>query len=465
MIYLKKRPSRRDFLKATALASLGFATPFSSMKRMKAINSLLTAPEFTDYKAIVCLFLHGGNDSYNMLMPKSGTDYTDYQTTRSNLAIDSMDMLGIEVDKYGIHPDMPNVHQMYLDSELAFVCNTGTLVEPTAIQDYEDGTASLPLGLFSHLDQFNHFQTAAPDLRTNIGWAGKIADLIASENGNQIIPMNVSLSGSNIFQYGINNSEFSMNSSGPVMPTYWDATWGHNPERSAALDSMVHTMYTDMYMSTYTQIFRNAIEGGEEFIAAMENAHEFATNFSSHYVSQNFEMIAKTISVQSDLDFQRQIFWTRYGGWDHHDELLTNHSNYLSVIDDALGEFNAALKEINRFDDVVVFVISEFSRKLTSNGNGTDHAWGGNMMVMGGEVNGGSMYGTYPSLSLNGNSQLIHNGTLIPDTAADSMFAEIAMWYGISVSDLATIFPNLGNFHNLGTLSSGNPPIGFMQLT
>ena len=156
----------------------------------------------------------------------------------------------------------------------------------------------------------------------------------------------------------------------------------------------------------------------------------------------------------------------RYGGWDHHDELLSNHSNYLSVVDTALGEFQSALKEIGRVSDVTTFVISEFSRKLTSNGNGTDHAWGGNMMVMGGDVNGGFMYGNYPSLALgDSNPQLIHNGTLIPDTASDSVFAEMSMWYGIPVSDLTTVFPNLGNFHDMMAMTPGNPPLGFMKLT
>jgi len=461
---LNKYKSRRDFLKLSAMATMGLATPFSSMSRMRAMNSMLPAPPFTGYKAIVCLFLHGGNDSYNMLMPKSGTPYSDYQATRSNLAIDSAEMLGIESDNFGLHPSMSNAQQMYTDNELAYICNAGTLIEPVTKQQYLDGVAPLPLGLFSHLDQFNHWQTALPGTRTNIGWAGKVADLIGDQNGNQFIPMNVSLSGSNIFQYGANSSECSMNSSGPVLPTNWDATWGHNPQRRAALDSMIHRSYDDMYMGTYNSIFRDAVDGGQDFQAALENSYDFATPFSGHYVSQNFEMIAQTISVQSDLDFQRQIFWVRYGGWDHHDELLSDHQNYLSVVDAALGEFNSALKEIGRFNDVTTFVVSEFSRKLTSNGNGTDHAWGGNMMVMGGGVNGGSMYGNYPSLALNSNPQLVHNGTLIPDTASDSVFAELAMWYGIPVSDLISVFPNLGNFHDMMSLSTSNPPLGFMKL-
>ena len=465
MHYLKKKPTRRDFLKLTAMATMGMATPFSAMNRFKSINHLMS-PAFSEYKAIVCLFLGGGNDSFNMLMPRSGSAYTEYQNARSNLALDAIDMHSIEAGAYGLHPSMTDVHQMYLDGELALISNAGSLIEPVTKQQYLDKSVPLPLGLFSHLDQFNHFQTAQPGTRTNIGWGGRIADLISQQNGNQLIPMNLSLSGSNIFQYGLQNSEFSMSSSGPVMPTNWDATWGHNDERRAALDSMLHTDYADMFMSTYNDIFRNSVEAGEEFKDAIENAYNFTTDFSSNSVSQNFEMIAKTISVREDLDFQRQIFWVRYGGWDHHEELLFNHNNTLSVVNDAMSEFNSALKEIGMFGDVTTFVMSEFGRRLPSNGNGTDHAWGGNMAVMGGDVNGG-MYGTYPSLSLDNdtNPLLIHSGTLIPDTAMDSMFAELAMWYGLDSEHLATLFPNLGNFHDIGSLNSGNPPIGFMQLT
>ena len=447
------------------MASMGLATPLSTMSRFKSINNVMPSPPFLDYKAIVCLFLHGGNDSYNMLMPKTGVPYTDYQDTRSNLALDSSEMLGIEGDAYGLHPAMTDMHQMYSDNELALIANAGALVEPTTQQQYVDRSVSLPLGLFSHLDQFNHFQTAQPNLRTNIGWGGKIADLISLQNGNQLIPMNMSLSGSNIYQYGLNNSEFSMSSSGPVLPTNWDATWGHNPERRTAMDSMLNTQYSDMFMSTYTNIFKNSVQAGEEFKEALLQAYDFDTPFSSHSISQNMEMIAQTISINELLHFQRQIFWVRYGGWDHHEELLFNHDNTLTVVNDALAEFNSALKEIGMFDDVTTFVVSEFGRKLTSNGNGTDHAWGGNMAVMGGEVNGGNIYGTYPSLALDSNPLMVHTGTLLPEMATDSMFAELAMWYGIENSDLGTLFPNLGNFHDVPSLNAGNPPIGFMQLT
>ena len=168
-------------------------------------------------------------------------------------------------------------------------------------------------------------------------------------------------------------------------------------------------------------------------------------------------MIARTISVQQTLNVQRQIFFVDYGGWDHHDEVLQSQQDMLGVVSNALGEFNAALQEINMADQVTTFTISEFGRTLTSNGNGTDHAWGGNVMVMGGSVKGGQVYGTYPSLQLESDIE-VGGGVLIPSTSADQYFAEMAMWFGVSPGDLNLIFPNLSNFY-----SGTGAPLGFLN--
>ena len=175
-------------------------------------------------------------------------------------------------------------------------------------------------------------------------------------------------------------------------------------------------------------------------------------------------MIAQTISVKDTLGFQRQIFFVRFGGWDHHNELITKHNDYLSVVNEAMYKFSEALKQIGMFNDVATFVISEFGRKLSYNGSGSDHAWGSNVILMGGKVNGNTMYGTYPSLAI-GSDQYVHNGVILPTSATDSMFSELALWFGVPPSNLNSIFPNLGNFHDVNTISTSNPPIGFMDFT
>ncbi len=467
----RKRLNRRNFIKNASIACMGFGLTNSlySMKNLNKLTSLLAKnPPFSDYKAMVYFFLQGGNDGFNTLMPKTGTAYNDYANTRSNVALSNDEnaggMLPIGTGDFGIHPSLVDVQNQYNNSELAFLSNIGAMIEPMTKEEYNAGTKQIPLGLYSHSDQFKHWQTGKPHIRTNIGWGGEIADLIGSNNSNTNISMNISLSGSNIFQYGNDSIEFSINQDGAVKPRGWDYTWGHHPQRRAATDSILHAAYTDMYRKTYADIFKNSIEAAEEFEDAIDQVAEFSTQFSDHYISQNFKMIAKTIAARDTLGFQRQIFFVQYGGWDHHNDLLTGQADKLTNVNNALEEFNQVLKEIGMFDNVVTYVISEFGRRLTSNGNGTDHAWGSNVMVMGGKVNGNNIYGTYPSLAIN-SERYVHNGALIPTTATDSMFSELALWFGVEQSDLLTLFPNLGNFHNVNEISTSNPPIGFMDFS
>ena len=171
-------------------------------------------------------------------------------------------------------------------------------------------------------------------------------------------------------------------------------------------------------------------------------------------------MVAKTIASRDTLGFSRQIFFVQIGGWDHHDELLVNHSNKLTEVNDALKYFNDVMTELNVNDCVTTFSVSDFARTLTSNGNGTDHAWGGNAFMMGGAVNGKDIYGDYPTLALNSDLN-INDSVIIPTTAADSYMAELALWFGVPASELPTIFPNISNFYDT---ASGTQPIGFMNM-
>jgi len=463
----KFQQSRRNFIRQASLASLSLATPMSSIINFKAMNALAASapPPANGYKAMVCFFLHGGNDSFNMLMPRTSTEYNHYATTRSNLAIAQNDILPIGGvgGNFGVHPSLIDVQQMYNNGDLSFIANVGSMIEPITKTQYLNGSTPVPLGLFSHLDQYNHWQNASPNQRINKGWGGRIADLVSSANTNTNISMNLSLSGTNIFQYGQNSVEFSMNHNGALMPINRNTTWGNNPARRAATDSILNYGYQDMYHKTYADIFKGSIEAGEEFQTAVDAIPDFNTAFSTSRSSRNFEMIAKTIAARTTLGFDRQIFFVRLGGWDHHDELLANQAAKLTEVNNAMSEFKGALDELGMFNDVTTFVVSEFARTLTSNGNGSDHAWGGNAMVMGGDVNGGNIYGTYPSLEIN-SGQYIGGGVMVPTTATDSLFSELALWYGINPSDLTTVFPNLGNFHNVAGLSTTAPPIGFMNM-
>ena len=459
--------TRRKFLRQASIAALGYTTVGSSLFKLNALNAAALNNSMVvdgEYKALVCLFQSGGNDSFNMLMPKGTPEYNEYAATRSNLAIPQDDILGInpatfDGKNYGVHPSMGGIQNLFENNKLSFISNIGTLIQPTTKAEFQNGTANLPLGLFSHSDQIQQWQTASPHARTPVGWGGKVADLLQSMNDNTTVSMNVSLSGTNVFQYGQNTVEFSANAENGSEGIYgYGDMYGIGPARTEAIDRMLNHTYDDIYKKTYINILGNAKDASLEFRAAIDGVDDFTTPFSGNRISQSFRMIAKAIAARDTLGFKRQIFFVNFGGWDHHDELLTNQANMLGVVNNAMTEFSAVLEEMNMFDDVTTFSISEFGRTLTSNGNGTDHAWGGNVMAMGGSVNGGDMFGTYPSLELD-NPYELQDGVMLPTTSSDLYFAELALWFGVPESELNTLFPNLSNFYSVG---DGNP-IGFLN--
>lgn len=464
MRYLK---NRRTFLKTAGLVSLGLTSPFTSLFKLNAIKaaSLDNSGRDRDYKALVCLFLGGGNDSFNMLIPHGDAEYSEYAITRSNLAIPKNEIIPISVQNgngktFGLHPSLPDTASLFNNNHLAFISNVGTLIQPTTKQNFIDNSAPLPLGLFSHADQAQQWQTASPDERSAIGWAGRIADLMNSGNSNPNISMNISLSGTNVFQYGNNTVEFSIDPYGGSASIYgYDGDWGVNTGRTQGIDALMSRQYNDIYEKSYMNILKDAHEGSLQFRDAIEAVPEFNTVFETDNVSQSFNMIAKVIAAREELGAQRQIFFIDYGGWDHHDELLNNQQEMLSFVNNGLKSFAEVLNELGVFNEVTTFTMSDFSRTLTSNGNGTDHAWGGNAMVMGGAVNGSRFYGEYPSLQL-GSEVELGDGVMLPTTASDLYFAELALWFGITPSELPTIFPNITNFYDV---NSGIPPLGFLN--
>ncbi len=462
------KSTRRRFLRQAGLAALGYSTVGSSIFKLNALNAAALSNSSVmndDYKALVCLFKSGGNDSFNMLMPRGNAEYNEYATTRSNLAIPQNEILAInpltsDGKQYGVHPSMSGVQQLFENQKLSFVSNIGTMIAPINKEQYFNGSVPVPLGLFSHADQIQQWQTAHPHLRSPVGWGGRVADLLSDMNDNESISMNVSMSGTNVFQYGQSTIEFSANNESGAEGIYgYGEPWGVDPARTMAIDQMLDHDYEDIYQNTYVNVLRNAKDASIEFRDAVASIPEFQTNFSAGNLSQSFRMIAKAIAARDILGFKRQIFFVNVGGWDNHDELLNNQQALLGAVSTALSEFAEVLEEIDMFDCVTTFTISEFGRTLTSNGNGTDHAWGGNVMAMGGAVNGGEMFGTFPSLEL-GNPLEIYGGVLLPTTSADLYFAELALWFGVPASELNTIFPNLGNFYDV---SGGGNPLGLIE--
>ncbi len=443
--------NRRSFLKATAagIALAGTAPTFAAPQLQPAPLSLDIRPS---RKALVCIMLDGGNDSFNMLVPTSAAHHQEYQQSRSNLAL-ANDMLlplagyqDAQGRRFGLHPSMPEVQQLFQRNKLAIVANIAPMIEPVSLATLHNGSARLPLGLLSHADQFRHWQTSRPHQRINAGWFGYFADTLQPGRTEQQIPMNISLAGSNIMQNGVQSSHYSITDKGSVGLVVNEAKSPLNDALLESFETLLNSNHrNDPFRQTWQAQLREAQAQHDSFRRATEQ-QPVPGLFSDTPLSQQLRKVAQSIKAASALGTPQQTFFLRYIGWDHHDELLSSHASMLRVLSQALGEFQQALDEMGLSDQVVTFTGSDFGRTLTSNGNGTDHGWGGNTLVMGDAVKGGRVFGDYPSLALQDNPLNMGDGVLIPTTSTDQLYAELAHWFGVPREQLGALFPNLRNF-------------------
>lgn len=460
--------SRRNFLGEASCAALGSTAFLSSVLNLGMINAISARPHIIgssgDYKAMVCILLAGGADTHNFLVPTEASEYLSYQNTRGALALDKnnpnhLTDLGVNINgkSYAVHAGMSRVKDLFSANKLSFVSNIGTLIEPIANKtEYENGLKKLPLGLYSHNDQIMQWQTSVPQSRSAVGFGGRISDILHDMNTIPNISMNISLDGKNRFQtgnqfneYSISNSTDESNIGFKGLPSWWSNSGYSNDLKNGAINNIVEQQYSNIFHQTMGTLTSQTAESIEIFRNAFANVVPLTTSFSDTTLSKDLKKMAEVISVRSKLGANRQIFFTTFGGWDHHDNVLGNQNNMLPVLSNALAEFNDALNEIGMADDVVTFTISDFARTLTSNGNGSDHAWGGNQIVMGNPIQGGQIFGSYPSLALTNNDLNVSDrGRVIPTTSVDEFYAELALWYGASPNDLAYILPNICNFYS-----------------
>jgi uncharacterized protein (DUF1501 family) len=452
------RSDRRRFLGQASCAAVGTTALFNTILNLRMFNALAAPSD--DYRALVCLFLSGGIDSFNVLVPSGDAEHQEYAAVRGDLALPQNVLLPIapatpDGRTYGLHPGLPELQTLFGQGQLAFVTNLGTLVEPTSGDGYRRGTAALPAGLFSHSDQQMAWQSSIPDQRSPIGWAGRMADVMDSGNCDPNIGMNISLSGNNIWQSGRVTSHYTIGENGAV--PLWDYR-GTSPAamvRTEAVDSLLALQYRHLFEKVFAAKMRGAIDAQIDFSNAIAGVPPLTTQFSDTSLSRKFRMIAMTIAARQALCMKRQTFFVEWGGWDHHDEVILNQATMLPVVSHALSEFHAALVELGVSDAVTTFTASDFGRTLSSNGRGSDHAWGGNHIVMGPAVGGGDIYGQFPSLYA-GNDLDTGRGRLIPTTSVDEYFAQLAVWFGVSTADLDIILPNVRRFWTPG---SSTPPL------
>jgi uncharacterized protein (DUF1501 family) len=404
---------------------------------------------FTDYRALVCVFLFGGNDSFNMLVPRSTAEYDAYAAARQNLAVARDQLLPIlptisDGADYGVHPSMPGLQALFEQGQAAFVANVGPLIEPTTKAQYQAKSVLLPPQLFSHNDQQDQWHSLRGRMLSDTGWAGRMADLIRVNVASQQLATNVSLAGNTLFQSGGDTVAYSMGATGPTQFTGFGAT-GFQLEQRRAFERIINAPYDSIYARGFAEVQRRAVEAADRVTTAIGQAPALTTVFPTSPLGQQLQTVARLIAVRSQLAMQRQVFFVSTGGFDSHDDQLVNQPNLLGNVSACLAAFHAATVELGVASAVTTFTQSDFGRTLTSNGDGTDHAWGGVQVVVGQGVRGRRIFGRYPSLALNGPDD-VGGGRMIPAVSADQYAATLARWFGIADSELASVAPNIGNF-------------------
>lgn len=454
-------------------AHVGATTLLSGLTNMGLLNSAAAAnkpafssPNMMDYKALVGVLLGGGNDSFNMLVPLDDEPYEDYRASRTTVALPKEDLLPLDPTntggrRFGLHPNMPKLQALFNEGHVSFVANCGVLQEPTTLEQY-NRRENLPIGLFSHSHQSDRWQTSLPrEVLQSEGWGGRLADVLQQNNENQDVSLSIALGSSNLFQRGRTTQSYTINNTdnGSILINGSNQTNFYETLKRATLDDILEVNHQNILKNAYADLVTGSRTNGAQFGAAIASGQSITTSFGRSSLDRDLRMVARTIAARDLLQMSRQSFFILARGFDNHDDVLSSHGGLMARLDDGLSSFFEAMLELGVADQVTLFTMSDFGRKLITNGDGTDHAWGGNALTMGGAVNGGRIYGEYPDLYL-GSSLDTGGGRFVPTTSADEYFAELALWFGASGADLEYILPNLENFWDY---RSGGTPLGFLS--
>lgn len=472
--------SRRSFLRRGACASLGLSGLASQLFTTRMVSAALADSEFDDYKALVCIFLFGGNDSGNTLIPFDGGEQNHdfYASTRGALAI-GQDTLANTViaptntsgRRFALHPSLTDMKAMFDAGNLAIVSNVGTLVYPMTKAGWVNQTTPRPRQLFAHNWQQEQWQISTADAVEDFGWGGRVADALQScgANPNATVSMNISIAGTNVFLAGRQVTPYTVGTNGPISLSV--NSLGNSSERAVAAQAFSDLMalqsdtgYSGQHMmqKAYADISQRALVNSDLVDTLLDRPTAIQTTVpDNNRLADQLNMAARLIEHgQQDLNHRRQIFFCSLGGFDNHDGLIGEgedpgpHANNLAKVNDALKFFWDALGDISMRDRVTTCTSSDFGRTFVSNGNGSDHGWAGHHFVMGGsQVNGGKLYGRFPDLTVGGDDDT-GNGRFIPSTSVDEYSFEMARWMGVPLSDMSTVFPNVGRFldiHDSGT--------------
>jgi uncharacterized protein (DUF1501 family) len=447
-------PTRRTFIRQAACAALttsGLLNTIFDLRRLSAATIANTG----DYKALVCLFLYGGNDANNVIIPHDTAGYNSYAAARGVLAIPQASLLPLTLQggdgrDFAFHPNLSELQALFNQGHLGIVANVGTLVGPVTRAQYLAHGAAVPPQLFSHADQSVQWQTSVPDQVSQTGWGGRMADLLHSLNGASKISLSISIAGTNTFEVGNTVIPYSVSPNGSVGLAGFDGSANANV-RLQAFKDLLALPHNNLFEQAYSDTVSRSIAANELLTSALAGVPPLQTVFPNTALAQQLNMIAKLIAARTSLGMSRQIFFCSVGGYDTHGDQLTGQSNLFAELSQALNAFYSATGEMGVAEQVTAFTASDFGRTFPTNGSGSDHGWGSHQFVLGGAVQGGRLFGTFPTLAVNGPDDT-GQGRWIPTTSVDEFSATMATWFGVSASDLPTVLPNIGRFAhpNLG---------------
>jgi uncharacterized protein (DUF1501 family) len=470
---------RRQFIGqcCAAVGATGMISALSALRATAAAASIpsgsalpgTAAAAASDYRALVCIFLNGGNDASNLIVPYDSSGYAAYAAARTALALPQAGLLPLnprtsDGRRFALHPATAELKALFDSGKLALLANVGTLVEPTNRAQYQARSVKLPPQLFSHNDQQAQWQSSVPDQPFRTGWGGRMADLVNSFNENPAVSMSMTLNGVNSFQVGTLISQLSVQPASAASPkggpvAFARTTGGNNPLRYQAQKDLFAGGSTNLFGAAFGSLTANAIGNSDALAAALAATSPLATAFPDTQLGSQLKTIAYLISASGALRLKRQVFFARIGGFDTHadqvdaDVSMGAHAALLQQVSQAMAAFHQATVELGCAEQVTTFTASDFGRTFTSNGDGSDHGWGGHHLVLGGAVRGGDIYGSMPNPQVNGPDDT-GLGRWIPTTSVDEYGATLARWFGVSETNLPVAFPNIGRFArpNLGFL-------------
>ena len=479
---------RRHFIQSAAAlgASSMLPLPFS-ISTANAGGLLAPAANPSGYKALVCVFLFGGNDSHNMVVPYGASDYNAYSLARGGLAeanglalpyadLKLLSSANLAANTLALHPAMANLQSLFSANKLAIVANSAPLLAPTTLAQYQARSVPLPPQLFSHSDMQMHWQTMRPDVPADTGWGGRMADVFRAAAPGQL-PVTIGMGSGGAFMKGDIVSPYNAvpvrysggaidpRSSIARTPNAW-SSWDATANSQGVFKENYFAVRPNLLEQQFAAMTRSSLEVGEFVKSVMYNVdasgnYSFKTPVPGTWPTTNplaaqLHAVAAMMGARQNLGVSRQVFFVTLGGFDNHGDQFGNtgssktllsgkHYALMAYLDQALSTFYNATASMGISDSVTTMTMSDFGRTMKSNGQGSDHGWGGHQLVLGGQVNGGRVYGRFPFSGLM--PQLdVGEGRLLPEIAADVYTARLAQWFGADAADLAAIFPNLSRF-------------------